>query len=187
MTREGLLDARTSALADSHVDSIFYCTNRGGFGRFSHATQIAEIFTRRDGGCSRNLTPILLDQGTDPLRVMVEWSRAHGREIFWSLRMNDTHDGWGPVGDFSYDKISDLKRSNPQWLLGAAGSKPRYGGWTALNYALEPVRDMVFRVIEDVCRNYDIDGVECDFLRHETFFPATADGELCGDAERARP
>ncbi len=185
MTAESLLEARTSALADSQVDSLFYCTNKGGVGSFCHATRVGDPWIRRDGNYARNVTPTLIEQGRDPLSVMAEWSRSNGREIFWSLRMNDTHDGWGPVGDFSNDRISTVKRKNPGWLLGADGRKPLFGCWTALNYALEPVRDWVFRLIEDVCRRYDLDGVECDFLRHETFFPSTAAGEPCTDAERA--
>lgn len=185
MAAASLLEARTRALADSQVDSVFYCTNKGGFGSFCHATQVGDPWIRRDGNYARNVTPTLLEQGTDPLRVMAEWSRSNGREIFWSLRMNDTHDGWGAVGDFANDRISTVKRKNPGWLLGADGRKPLYGLWTALNYGLEPVRDWVFRLIEDVSRRYDLDGVECDFLRHETFFPSTAAGEPCTDAERA--
>lgn len=185
---DALLDARTSALADSQVDSIFYCTNRSGVGVFSHRTAIGEIFTRRDGNYAGNLVPDLLARHTDPLRLMVEWGRRHNREIFWSLRMNDTHDGWGEPGDFMADRhyaISQFRRSHPEYLLGGAGRKPRYGLWTACNYALEPVREFIFRLIEEVCRNYDVDGIECDFLRHETFFPSTAAGEPCTDAERA--
>lgn len=183
-----LIEARTSGLADSRVDAIFYCTNRSGVGVFSHRTAIGEVFTRRDGNYGGNVVPDLLQRGTDPLRLMVEWGRKHGREVFWSLRMNDTHDGWGEPGDFTADRhyaISRFRRSHPECLLGGAGRKPRYGLWTACNYALEPVREFVFRLIEEVCRNYDVAGVECDFLRHETFFPSTAAGEPCTDAERA--
>lgn len=183
MTREGFLDARTSALADSHVDSIFYCTNKGGVGRFCHATKVAEPFTRRDGRYAGNVTPSFLEQGTDPLRVQTEWARAHGREIFWSLRMNDTHDGWGTPGDFGDDKISPVKRQHPEWLLGGKDRPVRFGCWTALNYELEPVRDFMVRLIEEVCRTYDVDGIECDFLRHETFFPSTAAGDPCSEAQ----
>jgi hypothetical protein len=183
-----LLDARTSELANSQVDTLFYCTNRSGVGVFSHQTAIGEIFTRRDDRYVDNLVPDLLARGTDPLRLMIAWGRQHDREVFWSLRMNDTHDGWGEPGNFTDDRhygISAFRRAHPEYLLGGTGRKPKYGLWTALNYALAPVREFIFRMIEEVCRNYDVDGIECDFLRHETFFPSTAAGEPCTDAERA--
>jgi hypothetical protein len=36
---------------------------------------------------------------------------------------------------------------------------------------------MAFRFIEEVCQNYDIDGVELDFFRHPVFFKSTSRGE----------
>jgi hypothetical protein len=186
-TAADLLEARTAALADSFVDTIFYNTNRSGVGTFSHRTKIGEYFTRQDGRYAANLCPALAAAGTDPLAVMVDWCRREDVEIFWSLRMNDTHDGWGTPGDFSKDShygISEIKRQHPEWLLGGAGRVPTFGLWSALNYELEPVRDFLFRLVEEVCRDYDVDGVECDFMRHPTFFPATAEGRDCGDRER---
>lgn len=187
MTAADLIEARTAALADSFVDTIFYNTNRSGVGNFSHRTKVGQYFTRQDGRYATNLCPALAAAGTDPLAVMVDWCRRQDVEIFWSLRMNDTHDGWGTPGDFSPDQyygISEIKRQHPEWLLGGAGRVPKFGLWSALNYELEPVRDFMFRLIEEVCLNYDVNGVECDFMRHPTFFPATADGTDCGDRER---
>lgn len=185
-TGEDLLEVRTSPLAKSHVDTIFYCTNRGGVGTFSHRTRVGEYFTRRDGRYARNLCAALAAAGTDPLAAVAAWGRRENVEVFWSLRMNDTHDGWGTPGDFSEVEpgLSAIKRQHPEWLLGGTGRKPRFGQWSALNYELEPVRDFIFRVIEEVVRDYDIDGIECDFMRHPTFFPATATGKACGDGER---
>jgi len=187
LTAADLLEARTAALAGSFVDTIFYCTNRDGASIFSHRTEVGGYFTRRDDRHALNLCPALAAAGTDPLAVMVDWGRQQNVEVFWSLRMNDTHDGWGTPGDFSpgqYYDTCDVKRRHPEWLLGGTGRKPKFGLWTALNYELEPVRDFVFRLVEEVCRNDDVDGVECDFMRHPTFFPATAAGRDCGDRER---
>lgn len=186
MTAEDLLAVRTTPLARSHVDTILYSTNRGGVGTFSHRTRVGEFFTRRDGRYARNLCPALETAGTDPLEAIAAWCRREKAEIFWSLRMNDTHDGWGTPGDLTEVEpgLSAIKRQNPGWLLGGTDRKPRFGLWTALNYELEPVRDFMFRLVEEVVREYDIDGIECDFMRHPTFFPATAAGRVCGDRER---
>jgi len=152
-TAADLLEARTTALADSFVDTIFYNTNRSGVGTFSHRTKIGGYFTRQDGRNALNLCPALAEAGTDPLAVMVDWCRREDVEIFWSLRMNDTHDGWGTPGDFAKDShygISEIKRQHPEWLLGGTGRKPTFGLWSALNYELEPVRDFLFRLVEEV-------------------------------------
>jgi hypothetical protein len=182
-----LLEVRTAPLADSYVDTIFYNTNRGGVGTFSHRTQVGQYFTRRDGRYAANICPALAAADTDPLAVMLDWGRRENVEVFWSLRMNDTHDGWGTPGEFPDDYFgpAEIKRRHPEWLLGGKDRKPKFGLWTALNYEVEPVRDFMFRIIEEVCRNYDVAGVECDFMRHPTFFPATAAGQDCGDRERA--
>lgn len=39
-----------------------------------------------------------------------------------------------------------------------------------LNFAESAVRDYLFSLIEEVCQNYDIDGIELDFLRHYFLF-----------------
>lgn len=183
MNAESLLEARTSALAGSHVDTLFYCTVKTAFGFFIHTTRVGEVWTNRTGRYANNLMPALLEQGTDPLQIMVDWSRAHGQEVFWSLRMNDTHDGWGHEN--TDRPLAPLKREHPDWLLSTPEHPPRFGKWSALNYGLPAVREWIFRLIEEAAERYDLDGIECDFLRHETFFPATAAGEVCGDEERA--
>ncbi len=38
------------------------------------------------------------------------------------------------------------------------------------NWAFEPVRDRKFGFIKEICENYDIDGLEMDFLRHKWLF-----------------
>lgn len=69
-----LLDARTSGLAGSQVDSIFYYTWSSGFSLFTHRTQAGQVFSTREGRFTSNLAPALLDAGLDPLQVMVEFN-----------------------------------------------------------------------------------------------------------------
>jgi hypothetical protein len=48
---------------------------------------------------------------------------------------------------------------------------------------LPQVRELAFAFCEEVCRNYDVDGIELDFFRHAFFFRCSADNKSCGAAE----
>jgi len=183
---EELLSYRTTPLAGTHVDAIFYCTWSSGFGLFTHDTKVGAVFATREGRFERNLAPAMLAAGTDPLRVMVDFGRKHGLEIFWSFRLNDTHDGstadYGPV----MFRANRLKREHPEWLIGSPQQKPKFGAWSAVDFARGEIRELAFRYVEEVCRGYDVDGVEIDFFRHPVFFKRAAQaGAACDDDERA--
>ena len=108
----------------------------------------------------------LLEQGTDPLKIMVDFCKKNDIEIFWTIRMNDIHDAY-------YDSIFDFnefKKAHPEYLVGTKEDPPRFGPWSAVDYGHEKVRELSLRYIEEVCQNYDIDGIELDFMRHETYF-----------------
>lgn len=183
---EAFLRLRTTGLVGSQVDCISYCTWSSGFGMFTHDTKVGQVFTTKESMFSTNRTAELLAAGTDPLKVMTDFGRKHGIEVFWSFRMNDTHDGsgadYGPV----MLRANRLKTEHPEYMIGTAAKKPKFGAWTAIDYTQEPVRELAFRYVEEVCRNYDVDGVELDFFRHPVFFRRAAmAGVACDDAERA--
>lgn len=182
---EELLSYRTTPLAGTHVDAIFYCTWSSGFGLFTHGTKVGEVFSTREGLFERNLAPQMIAAGTDPLRVMTEFGRKHGIEVFWSFRLNDTHDGstaaYGPI----MFRANRLKREHPAWLIGSPTQKPKHGAWSAVDFTRDEIRDLALRYTEEVCRNYDVDGVEIDFIRHPVFFKRAAQtGTECNDDER---
>lgn len=178
-----ILAKRTAPLAGSHVTTILYCTYCAGFGNFSHFTQVGHFHDTQAGRYADNTGPALRAAGVDPLRVMTEFARANQMELFWSFRMNDTHDSY----EARYPLIEEnpVKRDHPDWLLGGRGEKLAHGRWSAVDYARPEIRDLAFRYVEEVCRNYDVDGVELDFFRHPVFFKATTRGEPVGDTERA--
>lgn len=184
LTPAAILELRTTALLGSHVDSIFYCTS-GPFGTFHHFTKIGQVFTCKEPPYQNNRMEELLEAGVDPLRVTADFAKQEGIEIFWSLRMNDVHDhggsGYGPVR-FRFNR---LKSEHPEYLLSTPAKRSRYGAWSGVNYGREEIRDLAFRFVEEVCLNYDIDGVELDFFRHPVFFQATLQNRPVGDEERA--
>ncbi|MFP4502529.1 MAG: twin-arginine translocation signal domain-containing protein [Candidatus Hydrogenedentota bacterium] len=164
MTPEFFLSRRTTALLDSQVDSIFYCT--GVFNYYMHPSEESELLVRE--GVPGRFLNALLAQGTDPLDTMIAFCRAHDREIFWSMRMNDTHDSGNP------DLLCQWKRDHPEYLVGKKDTPVPYlfgcNRWSSVDYGLEPVRDKVYRILEDVCTRYDVDGIELDFFRHPVLF-----------------
>jgi hypothetical protein len=96
MTRpsvQDFLDLRTSALPGSQVDSVFYCTRSSGFGVFTHLTKVGQVFTCKEGRYADNQTEAFAQAGIDPLNVIIDFCKKHQLEVFWSMRMNDTHDG----------------------------------------------------------------------------------------------
>ena len=150
-TPEAFLECRTTPLLGTQVDTIFYCTTQC-FGYVTHNTKVGEIFTStvdpknpddafsRDGGFSKNKTAEFIKQGTDTLKIMVDFCRKNDIEIFWSMRMNDTHDAsstwYGPVW------FPQLKKDHPDWLLGSKQKPPKRAPWTAVDYGRKEIRDL---------------------------------------------
>jgi hypothetical protein len=58
-----------------------------------------------------------------------------------------------------------------------------HGRWSSVDYSHAEVRDQLFRTWEEVCTNYEVDGLMFDFFRHPTFFRSTATGEHASDEE----
>ncbi len=171
------LAARTTGLVGSQVGTVTYSTTRS-FAYFTHDTEVCEVFTSREGRLSNNITPGLIAQGTDPLRVMVDFCRKHDLEVFWGMRVNDTHDTKNPL------LRPQWKIDHPEYLMGTEARPPKRGGWTRVNYGRPEVREMAFAVIDDVCRSYDVDGIELDFFRHPLFFKAQALGGEATEEDR---
>lgn len=189
VTPANVLAMRTSPLADSHVDTIFYCTISAGFGLFSHKTEVGDLLTRKQYPSRpgrRNITEDLIEQGKDILQIMVDFARAHDKEIFWSMRMNDVHDQTHRMPNDPHPLFPPLKAKHPEYLMGDRDKigLPPYGSWTAVTYGLPEVRELAFRFIEEVCEGYDVDGVELDFFRSPVLFKSHAWGKEVTQEER---
>jgi len=176
VTRETFLAERTTPLTDSQVDSIFYCD--GVFNFYKHRSEVSEELYRE--GVPGEFLRALFEQGIDPLQIMIDFCREHDREIFWSMRMNDTHDANRP------ELLCEWKRRHPEYLVGEKGEKYPYGcnRWSSVDYGLEPVREKVYRILEDVATRFDVDGLELDFFRHPVLFREQMRGERINQAQR---
>ena len=179
VSREALLADRTIPLVGTHVDSIFYCTS-ASLGMATHMSDVSEPFVSREGVFEANRTKAFHEAGLDPLEITVDFCRANGIEVFWSMRMNDIHDAY-PLWSMLR---SQFKRDNPRLLFGSPAEPPPFGFWSGAAYDEPEVREKAFRMLEDVCRRYDVDGIEMDWMRHPPHFRCNANGEDCTEAER---
>jgi len=106
--------------------------------------------------------------GGDPFEVYVDACRQEGQIPFISLRLNDRHHlthAETPGNTQGMHAISRFYVEHPEWRLGEVGS--------GLDWAVPEVREHMFRLIEEICRNYDLDGFELDFMRFPNFFRDT--------------
>lgn len=189
VTADNLLAQRTLPLVGSHVDSIFYCTGHS-FGYHARDTRSGWILDgygddppyQMPQGKISAVRP-LIECGADPLKVMVDFCHANGIEIFHSQRINDRHDR-GTQPSRIHPEFSPFKQQHPEFLMGHIDHRPPHANWTAVDYSHSQVRDAMYGYLEEVCWNYDIDGIELDFWRAPILFKSVAWGGEADDAER---
>ena len=137
--------------------------------------------------------------GKDGLQTYIDFCRENGYDAIWAMRMNDTHDaGSQPkyrkrfadnkfkqkYSDFlvAKKKHASPKSADKTWSVDDFNPTP-HGRWTSVDYSQERVREQAFRIWEEVCRNYEIDGLMFDFFRHLTLFRSTAHGSPASKSE----
>jgi hypothetical protein len=185
VTPESYLALRMEHLVGTQVDSIFWCP--GCTTVYSYPTKVAEtvdtVISDHYGpnskpGIARDNARSFMEAGIDPLAMTVDFCHRNGIECFISHRMNDVHDA-----HVSHWFLSKWKRDHPECLLGREGDNTRYGPdspryvWSALDYEVPEVRDYLFRIMEEICQGYDLDGLELDWLKVPMFFRPTLDLE----------
>ena len=167
-TPDGFLSLRTAPLVGTHVDTVLYCSHIS-FGRCTHDTAVGDVGATGSKAQDDENVRRFIRQGRDCLRLVTDFCHRHGMETFWSMRMNDVHDGNTPR------VRSQFKIDHSELLIGQEGdhSEQFIGAsrcWSAVDYKHQQVRNHAFRLIEEVCRKYDVDGVELDFFRHPFYF-----------------
>ena len=149
-------------LENSHVDALFWCDGAGG-NTANYDSQVLERTGAR-AGKPRTYIDKWIDEGNDPPKVVVREARKRNLDVFYSFRINDIHDSFIP------DEMPTFKVEHPDWMIGEQkyGDVTSFG--TALNFAVPEVRELKFRVIEELFEKYDFDGLEIDFLRSSPYF-----------------
>ncbi len=175
-TVQDFLDARSTPLIGSQVDSNWFASAMAGL-TFSHPTKL--------GGFYGKGVPLELVEkyGRDPLEIQLDFSREHGMEAAWGLRMNDVHDAF-PMGSRRYNYgLAKFKRENPEYMMGREGDWEKYGrsnlrcAWTRLDFAIPEVREHIFAIIEEVAENFNVDLIGMEFFKYWPFFRESLDGD----------
>jgi hypothetical protein len=167
---------------------------------YCHKTDVGERFYELNGPFHARSWKVMaervktmIENGDDPPRLLAEAAHQRGLDFFLSVRMNDAHDGrivernrgslFGSKTPLSYPvfengkfnernirgHICRMKLDHPDWLIGDHDSLTRLCA-IAFDYAHQPVRDFRLALIEEALEQYDIEGIELDFLRHPLVF-----------------
>ena len=167
---DDLLEKSVDRFIGTQVDAFFWSVGHSDVYLFQART--GEMYGRHveqfkgAGGLQlyQGLQSVVKDR-EDYLQAMADRCREIGIQFFISMRMNDCHDS--PQGWNSSDQYSQFKKAHPGLLLGSS-VHPSFA--TGYDFAYPQSRQNKFQVIEEVILDYDIDGIELDFLRHPAFF-----------------
>ena len=162
----------------TEVSSLLYCPVTAGFCHVTLPTKVGDQLVKNisENDTRHNCAPELFAQGTDPLKLAVEYAREQKLEAFVSFRMNDTHDA-AHRQDKPYPLFPKFKTEHPEYLFGSENQRPPYCNWSAVDYAQPAVRQRFLDLAKETCENYELDGVECDFMRHAQLFKRVGQGE----------
>jgi len=178
------LTQRIEPALGTQVDTIFYCTLVTTL--YQHDTNIAERLddlvdaiqsANKHAVNGRDNMRMLRAAGKDCLELVVERCHEGGVEVFWTHRVNGVHDSV-PGNDWL---LSQWKRKHPECLMGKVADFKEYtalhprGWWSALDFARSEVTDYLCRINEEICRRYDVDGIEIDYFRAPLFFRPNLD------------
>jgi hypothetical protein len=94
------------------------------------------------------------DAGSDTIRTMLDRCHEVGLTFVAAMRMNDRH----PI---SLKEKTWLE--HPEWHLKLQQDGVYWDG--GFDYSLEPVRERVLTFIGDLLDQYDVDGIEFDWMR----------------------
>jgi uncharacterized lipoprotein YddW (UPF0748 family) len=95
--------------------------------------------------------------GFDPLQFMIDECRKRGLEIHAWFNPYRAVNNYNSIGSYASSHVAN---QHPEWLLAQ-------GSLRILNPGIPAVRDYVLKVVMDVLRRYDVDGIHYD----DYFYP----------------
>lgn len=112
--------------------------------------------------------------GGDIVQVFIDRCRLKKQAASISIRLNDAHHKeWvdakpgDKIAGSAAQTLTPFYKAHPEYRLGSD-----LKNWTQRihNWAIPEVRSHKFAFIKELCENYDIDGLELDFLRNYAYF-----------------
>ena len=126
-----------------------------------HDSKVGEVHGRRFAqppDRSAEVVEALRRQGTDVMRVVADQAHRHGVEVVASMRMSDTHHR---LPDPQSSAVPQLLIDHPEYTIKREDGIHE----TALDYSFPEVRRYRLAILTELAEEYDIDGVELDFVR----------------------
>ena len=110
----------------------------------------------------------LTAQCTDTLRLACDEGHRGGALVLAGMRMSDAHHGteWKPTSD--QELFGKIVMDHPEWC----NTWPDGRRDATLSYAVPEVRAHRLAILRELATNYDIDGIELDWMRWCRHFPA---------------
>ncbi|MFP4027223.1 MAG: hypothetical protein ACLFWL_05480 [Candidatus Brocadiia bacterium] len=111
-------------------------------------------------------------QGGDMVQVLVDTCRRYGMAPFVSLRMNDVHHQDNYVQKNKRSLVScRFYVEHPEWHIDR--NHPEKSGYykqRGMDWAVPEVRQYKLNLLQELAENYDLAGIELDFLRDDVLF-----------------
>lgn len=104
-------------------------------------------------------------EGTDALKVVTEHMRASGKEVLAAIRMSDTHH---KHIDPTHPLCPKFTIDNRRFVINQPDGRTNE---TALDYSHPEVRRHRLRIMQEIAEDYDVDGLELNFVRWAKHFP----------------
>jgi hypothetical protein len=111
-------------------------------------------------------------EGGDMVQVLIDTCRKHGMAPFVSLRLNDVH-----MQEFYAQKVQRslvscrLYCEHPEWHIDPDHPrKEGYYSYRGMDWARPEVRAHKLALLRELAENYELAGLELDFLRDHTLF-----------------
>lgn len=172
MTEAGLLEYLDEVVGPGAVTHFFMCPNAMRANFDSKAFEPIWKCLKEPGrnpGWSKKVK-LLHDRGVDPYAVWIRGCRERGVSPWISMRMNDVHN----VHDPSFCSLSTFWLKHPEFRREPQATVKNGGQWTswALDYSHSEVRAYSLGFVKELLERYDVDGIECDWMRFPEHLPS---------------
>jgi hypothetical protein len=175
--RPEMLEASVDEVAGTGVDAHFLQPGLGMVPMWpSKVLPLAEHYAwikERYGQGPDSFGRYVLDGG-DVVKVFIDRCHRRGQAAFISFRLNDAHHkefvdpkpGAKPGGSIGMS-VTRFYAEHPEYRIKPGSLR---GADLVQNWAVPEVREQKFALIKELAQNYDLDGLELDFLRFYSFF-----------------
>ncbi|MDA0591165.1 MAG: M55 family metallopeptidase [Planctomycetota bacterium] len=104
-------------------------------------------------------------EGTDALKVVTAHMHAKGKEVLAEIRMSDTHHAH--IGH-THPLCPQFAIDNRQFVIRQPDGRTNE---TAFDYSFPEVRQHRLNIMREIAEEYDVDGLELNFVRWAKHFP----------------